>query len=124
MATYALTYHDGRTEDFETWDNAGFGIPIIHEPGKFEGEPVFVPYLYALAMESFSDESGDGYDAFRVDDELRAKFPAPREWAGIAWVLLTYSDQGFVSSEMLTERQFRDFEAECQRIAESESEDY
>lgn len=55
---------------------------IIKSPGKFEGEPVWAPYLYDLWMEGCPDKQGgnqeegtNAWAAYVVDDAMRAEFP-------------------------------------------------
>lgn len=74
----------------------------ITQPGKFEGEPVFVPYLWSLGLEGFSDED--------TGTEYRFKFTAKdladpklfwakeiKQWLGRKRRIRLYEDsQGFV----------------------------
>lgn len=64
-------------------------------PGKFEGEPVYVPYFYFLWQMGFTDAvEGAGNKArFHVTPDDKAKFP---ELDDQPTVLLYEDDQGFV----------------------------
>lgn len=56
----------------------------IVSPGKFEGEPVFAPVLWDLALQGFAD--GDDGSTYRFsiprNDPLRAEFPELNKWLG------------------------------------------
>jgi hypothetical protein len=72
---------------------------LIISPGKFEGEPIFVPALWELAIDGFSD--GDDGKVYRFnirdDDELRTKFPELSKWLGRKRIVRLREDsQGFV----------------------------
>ena len=69
---------------------------IIRSPGKFEGEPVYVPYFWDAYLEGFADEDDGEVLTFRVTAEDRAEFP---ELDGVTTVRLWETDQGFVYSE-------------------------
>ena len=75
----------------------GVGTPFersyIMNPGKFEGEPIFTPYFYELAMNGMGEPGPDNSDRFYVEPEDIQEFP---ELAGIITVELQYSDNGFV----------------------------
>lgn len=47
----------------------------VVSPGKFEGEPLYAPALYDMAMNGFADESDGDADLVEVDDALRAEYP-------------------------------------------------
>lgn len=69
---------------------------IIRTPGKFEGEPTWVPHLWDLAGDGGADEDFGRVVFFRTDDELRAQFPG---LAGVFGVGLEETEQGFVNSQ-------------------------
>ena len=79
---------------------------VIRDPGKFEGEPSFVPELWDMVMDGgMDDEFYDGdkpVAVFMIDNELRTKFPAafgPDGSYSVAYAILLYEDsQGFVNS--------------------------
>ena len=64
---------------------------IISSPGKFEGEPWYVPYFHSMVLDGFSDDSTDDEEIFDLsDDECRAicqKSAKMRLW---------FRDDGFV----------------------------
>lgn len=71
----------------------------IVSPGKFEGEPVFAPHFWDVAMNGFAD--GDNGDTFtfhiRKDDAEHDEFPELKKWMGRRRLLrLRQDDQGFV----------------------------
>ena len=54
----------------------------IRSPGKFEGEPVWVPHFYDAILDGAASEEGGGSDTgvlawsiLRVTDEDKAEFP-------------------------------------------------
>ena len=63
-----------------------------NHPGKFEGESQATVYFYGLAMNGFTDESGDDWDAFKISDEARRDLGLSEEW-----FVIEESEQGFVS---------------------------
>lgn len=66
----------------------------IRNPGKFEGEPLFVPHFWDVFMDGcHDDEAEDGAVIFFVTDEDRAEFP---ELGTQAKVTLFQRDDGFV----------------------------
>jgi len=75
---------------------------IITNPGKFEGEAVYVPYFWALTLDGAYDgelHHLDGGPAvvFDVTDEDRAEFP---ELANVRKVYILETDSGFVVSHV------------------------
>jgi hypothetical protein len=68
---------------------------IIRSPGKFEGEPRYVPYFYEVFMNGMADDDDGVVLTFRVTAEDRKMFP---ELRGVRNVYLEESDQGFVYS--------------------------
>lgn len=87
---------------------------VITSPGKFEGEPLYVPYYYGIGLEGFADESGtlkDGtaWDAFYIsEDEEKAcaQFFDGNTTREYDTVILYYSDSGSVSAQIATRAQF------------------
>jgi hypothetical protein len=67
---------------------------IILTPGKFEGEPVYVPVFWARGLEGFADLDEDGVFAFEITNEDTAEFP---ELEGINTLALEESESGFVA---------------------------
>lgn len=80
---------------------------IIRDPGKFESELLFAPYFYDCAsdgeeLSGMVDGCGEYASLIPVDSDDRTKFP---ELGNSIYVLLTESDQGFVSVRCInTER--------------------
>ena len=70
----------------------------ITSPGKFEGEPVYVPHFWEFYLNGFSDDDDDGVLSFNVDEDDRREFP---ELKGVDTVQLYQSDNGFVFSSTL-----------------------
>lgn len=97
------TYKD--YEDFEELDTNEYGV--IKNPGKFEGEPAWVPQLWDRAMNGFSDISvHDGsmaIDGFRLDSGLAALVGLDADPK--RYVCLWSSDDGFVSHMLMTEEE-------------------
>lgn len=86
---------------------------IIRNPGKFEGEPLWVPYFWVQGLDGCANLDVDGEDgsppiwAFQVTDEDRTQFP---ELAKVYAVALEESDHGFVFSWTLTEAEYAKLE--------------
>lgn len=83
---------------------------IIRSPGKFEGEPVYAPDFYDAAMDGCGEDLAymdDGWGEFTtliaIEDSDR------KEWPEIdhseMFALVTESNQGFVSVQLLTENE-------------------
>lgn len=66
---------------------------VIHSPGKFEGEAVYVPFYWDAYLNGGADEDLDSYLIFNVTNEDRAQFP---ELAGVQTVKLYEREDGFV----------------------------
>lgn len=66
---------------------------IIQNPGKFEGEPAYVPYYWDLAMDGCADEVGEVL-VFHLDASDVAIWP---ELASVASIHLAADSNGFVS---------------------------
>ena len=70
----------------------------IRDPGKFEGEPQYVPYFWERGLWGEADEDdGEAY-IFELTAEDRTMFP---ELEGSTRLRLWASDQGFVYSELI-----------------------
>lgn len=73
----------------------------ITQPGKFEGEPVFAPYFWNLALEGFADSDNGKIYTFRfnfngADKDVPFKAEL-RAWLGDRRALrMGESSQGFV----------------------------
>jgi hypothetical protein len=77
----------------------GYGVNefgVITDPGKFEGEPLWVVYFYEQMLEGSGDDwgGGAGETVFTVSAEDRKEFP---ELEDIGTVIIWESDQGFVN---------------------------
>lgn len=78
-----------------TWDASG----RITSPGKFEGEPLFAPVFWGIALDGFADGDDGRTYTFRVpkSDPMRAEFPELTEFLGRSRTLRLREDsQGFV----------------------------
>lgn len=73
---------------------------IIRSPGKFEGEMLYVPYFWDMALQGFSnmefDDEDNRTDAFTINADDRALFP---ELGDAARIELFESEQGFVYTQ-------------------------
>lgn len=74
---------------------------VIRSPGKFEGEPLYTPYFWELALDGIGgeEESDEGdvlITTFEVDGTDTAEFP---ELAGVKQVSVYEDDLGFVHIE-------------------------
>ncbi len=75
----------------------------ITDPGKFEGEQIFVPYFWDLALSGFADTDNGKWYGFRFsfsseqDKQLLADWPELKQWLGRKRSLKLWEDsQGFV----------------------------
>jgi hypothetical protein len=71
----------------------------ITQPGKFEGEPVFAPHYWDIALQGFADEDrGTSYTfKFKNGDRDFAVWPELKKWLGRKRTLRLFEDsQGFV----------------------------
>ena len=70
---------------------------VIQDPGKFESEPVYVPYFWEFYLDGCADEDDGDVLTFDVDAEDRAQFP---ELVGVRQVFLWQTDQGFIGHDI------------------------
>lgn len=93
-------------EDYMSMDNPGDAIKkdykvdkqgIIKDPGRFEGESYWVSYYYDVGMNGAADEDDGQNWLFNLDQEDYKKFP---ELKGHKTIVISSSDQGFVSGEL------------------------
>ena len=70
---------------------------IIFSPGKFEAEPVFVPYFYDLSLNGCADYDEVGNSVFIIEEEDVEEFP---ELQGVHQITLYESDSGFVGHSL------------------------
>jgi hypothetical protein len=68
---------------------------LIHSPGKFEGEMLYVPYFWEIFMVGGADEDDGNVLTFGITDDDRKLFP---ELGTTEKLYLEESDQGFVNS--------------------------
>lgn len=47
----------------------------ITDPGRFEGEPIYVPYFWELSMDGMADWDDGHAFGFRLTPEDRAQWP-------------------------------------------------
>jgi hypothetical protein len=90
---------------------------IIRDPGKFESEPLFAPYFYEAMFDGCGEElafmedgCGESAVLLRIDPEDRSEFP---ELGAALYVLISESDQGFVSVSLI------ETEAEAEKAREA-----
>lgn len=67
----------------------------ITSPGKFEGEPVYVPHFWDCVLDGEGYDDADGDDAIRVNIEPE-EFEEFPELLGYKSVTLWETDNGFV----------------------------
>lgn len=48
---------------------------VIRSPGKFEGEPLYVPYFWDAFMNGMADSDHQGILGFDVTEEDKKEFP-------------------------------------------------
>lgn len=73
----------------------------IVSPGKFEGEPVFAPHYWGLALEGCADRDDGQTFTFRFTATTSAEdykqWPELKQWLGRRFVLnMREDEQGFV----------------------------
>jgi hypothetical protein len=71
---------------------------VIQSPGKFEGEPMHVPYFYDGMLEGWGDTNGPA-TLIPIDDDERRAFPetlSPEDVAIVLW----QDDNGFCNSRV------------------------
>lgn len=68
-------------------------LEVVSRPGKFQGEPPYVPYLYKEARDYGIENEGDGTLLMDVSDQDRELFP---ELEGIQQVRLFEDEVGFI----------------------------
>lgn len=69
----------------------------IANPGKFEGEPLYVPYFWEAYLNGCADEDDGDVLVFHIEEEDRKEFP---ELASYNKVSLWEDDCGFVSCDL------------------------
>ena len=73
---------------------------IIAEPGKFEGDPLYVPYFWDMALQGLADD--DYFDegdvlisVFQITEKYAATFPELESEIGML-IEVWENEQGFV----------------------------
>lgn len=90
------TMKDSIREDIEREYTVENGM--IRNPGKFEGEAVYVPYFYDVLMDGFGNTDEDDITTFDISPTEREIFPE----LGDAHSLMMYiSESGFVNTTLL-----------------------
>ena len=84
-----LTYTNGETEEFTVHP----GTDIIADPGKFEGQCLYVPYYWRIYLNGFADRDDGQVLGFDVSADDKAKFPSLEHRRTVK---LVESDLGFV----------------------------
>lgn len=92
----------------------------ITSPGKFEGEPSWVPYLWAQEDDvAFDDGSSVVFRAFRILPEDRKRYPALK---GVFAAVLAETDDGFVTGHTFTtDYELGVFMSECELAQEGQA---
>lgn len=83
---------------------------IVSSPGKFEGEPAWAPYYWALVMDGCADDEESGTEpgddllvsVFHPDSSDVETWP---ELAGVTEIRLWEDDHGFVRTHLQRVRQ-------------------
>lgn len=99
-----MTTRDELLEQYEL-NEAG----LIRSPGKFEGEPIYVPYFWDKGLEGCADYDSGPVFGFEVDTSDLELFP---ELEGITVIALEESDSGFVCCNVEYES-IAELESDC-----------
>lgn len=75
---------------------------IIQNPGKFEREPIYVPYYWNCALEGMADEDEGGEFVFELDAAERVIWPEIPP--GYDYLCLHETSDGFVYSVLTNDR--------------------
>lgn len=73
---------------------------LICDPGKFEGEALYVPYFWDVYLNGFADDDDGKTLTFNVDDDDRKQFP---ELSNVHHIELWEDDNGFVYCDTFNE---------------------
>ena len=107
-----------KTNDYRTHP----GTNIISSPGKFEGEPSWLPELLAC-IEVCDEEIWDGETllaVFKLDSEIRQHIGEDAE--GYDVVVVWETEQGFATQRLMTTGELNRLRANCEQDAEDVSE--
>jgi len=66
---------------------------IIVSPGKFQGEPAWVPHFWGYALDGFGEDNPNGSVTVYVENPDIEQWP---QLQGIAGVTMHVDDNGFV----------------------------
>lgn len=84
---------------------------IIVSPGKFEGEPYWMPTIYDMVLSGMADESmHDGttaYDAFKIDTDLSILTGLPVQ---DAFLVIWSDDSSFVNHMIMSQYELDNLE--------------
>jgi len=83
---------------------------VIQDPGKFEGQMLYVPVFWSYVLDGCGEDDPDDETAawFDIEESDLAEFP---ELTGVSKVRLYESDTGFVICECFTQDELADLEA-------------
>lgn len=82
-------------ETYQIGDGGPHSAPVIRSPGKFEGEPIYVPYFWDEYLNGGADEEDeDGVLIFIVTEEDRDQFPELKTGDRIG---LVQTSDGFIN---------------------------
>jgi hypothetical protein len=85
-----IRHADGTEEEFAT---RGEDPPIIIDPGKFEAEPIHVPYFWQIGLSGFADRDDGKTYGFDLTREDKERFPWLKRRRTVN---LIETDRGFV----------------------------
>jgi hypothetical protein len=97
-------------------------INCITSPGKYEGEPLYVPYLweqygFGQGFETISTHT-ETVEVIKVYNDMIEEFP---ELEGVEYVSLSEDNQGFVHSEALeSDDELEELEERAENLREEE----
>jgi len=88
---------------------------MIANPGKFEGEPIYVPYFWEIGQESgdqITFPDGEVFCIVPVTQLAGSMFPDLANEVG-KHAVLSESDDGFVSCDLMDAEEFATFQRDC-----------
>lgn len=101
---------------------------VVRSPGKFEGEHFSTILLHDLMLNGCTDEqfdlddTGEHFDVFLVHTWDDGEMNAMGLTIGTHAIVLSESEQGFVTAQAMNARQFAAFEASCTATIEENAE--
>jgi len=112
-----------RDELLDTYDVDSRGV--IQSPGKFEGEPLYVPHYWDMSGDGSCDmltwSDGSTVYVVTLDATDYAEWP---ELTGVHALAMQESESGFVSCATHTAESLAELEADCESDeSDDESED-